>query len=125
MPIAPLCFFAAHLPAAPGMAEYDLTRYSSRMEMKTVTVCVHARINPDQPSCGAKGGQRIVEELRQAVRARGLGLTVQTFECLGQCAHGPNAKLSPHGEFWHGLQPGRLEPLLARLAEFAPPCSSE
>lgn len=86
---------------------------------KTVTVCVNFRANPDTPSCAAHGGTEIAETLSAAVAERGLAVTVETFHCLGMCDRGPNIKLSPGGEFWHAVQPGKLTDLLDRIAAFA------
>lgn len=86
---------------------------------KHVTVCVNRRANPDQPSCGMRGGLEIAEALRRAIEERGLEIEVRTFNCLGKCELGPNAKLSPGGEFCHGIQPAELEPLLQKIAAFA------
>lgn len=86
---------------------------------KTVTVCINFRANPDAPSCAARGGREIAEALSAAVAERELGVAVETFHCLGMCDRGPNVKLSPGGEFWHAVQPGKLTELLDRIAAFA------
>lgn len=84
-----------------------------------ITVCVNRRANPDQPSCGMRGGIEIAEALRLAIDERGLEAAVDTFNCLGKCELGPNGKLSPGGEFCHGLAPDALAPLLEKIAAFA------
>lgn len=97
-----------------------ISSYTGTMKDRTrITVCVNRRANPDQPSCGMRGGQEIAEALRLAIDKRGLDAAVDTFNCLGKCSLGPNAKLSPGGEFCHGLAPDNLAPLLEKIAAFA------
>jgi NADH:ubiquinone oxidoreductase subunit E len=85
---------------------------------KHITVCINQRANPDTPSCGMRGGLEIVEALQAALAESRLQIEVRTFHCLGQCELGPNAKLSPGGEFCHGLTPTALAPLLQKIAAF-------
>lgn len=97
-----------------------ISSYTGMMKERTrIIVCINQRANPDQPSCGMRGGLEIAEALRLAVEEHGLECVVDTFHCLGKCALGPNAKLSPGGEFCHGLTPGALAPLLEKIAAFA------
>lgn len=86
---------------------------------KTVTVCINRRIGPDAPSCGARGGLEIADALEAAIAARGLPVRLERFKCLGQCERGPNIKLSPGGEFCHGVTLERLPEVLERIAVFA------
>lgn len=88
------------------------------MPKKHITVCIHRRANPDQPSCGSQG-LAIAEALRLAIDERGLELSVMTFNCLGKCDLGPNVKLSPRGEFCHGIDAAELDPLLEKITAFA------
>ena len=69
---------------------------------KHITVCINQRANPDTLSCGMRGGLEIADALKTALAESGLGIGVRTFHCLGKCELGPNAKLSPGGEFCHG-----------------------
>lgn len=86
---------------------------------KHITVCINYRANPDTPSCGARGGLEIADALRIAIAEQGLAIDVRTFHCLGKCEQGPNAKLSPGGDFCHGIQLENLTPLLEKIAAFA------
>lgn len=85
---------------------------------KHILVCINQRANPDQPSCGMRGGVEIAAALPQAIAEQGLNCEVKTFYCLGKCELGPNAKLAPGGEFCHGMAPDDLTPVLARIAAF-------
>jgi NADH:ubiquinone oxidoreductase subunit E len=85
---------------------------------KHITVCINQRANPDMPSCGMRGGLEIVDALKAALAESRLKIDVRTFHCLGRCELGPNAKLSPGGEFCHGLTSTDLAPLLKKIAAF-------
>lgn len=85
---------------------------------KHITVCINFRANSDTPSCGARGGQEIAHALRTAIAEQSLAIDVRTFYCLGKCELGPNAKLSPGGDFCHGIEPENLAPLLEKIAAF-------
>lgn len=82
-------------------------------------VCVNVRVNPDTPSCGARGGLEIAQALETAVAERGLPVRVEKFNCLGMCEHGPNVKLSPSGEFRYSVHAENLPELLDRITAFA------
>ena len=86
---------------------------------KHITVCINQRTNPDMPSCGMRGGLEIVDALQAALAESQLKIDVRTFHCLGKCELGPNAKLSPGGEFCHGIDPADLGPVLQQIAAFA------
>ena len=70
-----------------------------------ITVCINHRANPDVPSCAARGGAEVARCLEQAVAERNLPLRIERFNCLGKCELGPNLKLSPGGNFYHGVSP--------------------
>lgn len=87
--------------------------------MRKVIVCVHARANPDQPSCAGRGGVQIADALELALRERNLPLELERFECLGSCSQGPNVKFVPDGKFLHRVRPQHLGPLLRAMEQFA------
>lgn len=86
---------------------------------KIVTVCVNRRASPETPSCGARGGVEIADALEAAIAAQGLPVRLERFKCLGQCELGPNVKLSPGGEFCHGVSLDDLPQVLQRIAAFS------
>jgi NADH:ubiquinone oxidoreductase subunit E len=79
--------------------------------MKTILVCVHERFSATAPSCGARGGKALVQELSARVEARGLALEIRPIHCFGQCVHGPNCRALGEA-FHHGVQLGDVERLL-------------
>ncbi len=86
---------------------------------KIVTVCTNRRANPAMPSCGAGGGEEIADALEAAIAEQGLPVRLERFKCLGLCERGPNVKLSPGGEFCHGVTLDDLPKVLVRITAFA------
>ena len=65
-----------------------------------IFVCANVReSNPENPGCGAKGGNALKDKLKAAVNARGWKgkVRVSSTGCLGLCAQGPNVLLHPQG----------------------------
>ena len=87
-------------------------------------VCVNERLRPDAPSCGARGGVRLVATLEAALVARGLALPVEPIYCFGYCSDGPNVRLAPGGPFFTRVDaaelPGLLDAVERHLAGAAP-----
>lgn len=84
--------------------------------MKTLIVCTNRRANPNQPSCGMRGGIDLAE-LAEAECARlGLNIRVERFKCLGVCEQGPNLKIAPEGRFIPAAKPQELVSLLEAMA---------
>lgn len=86
--------------------------------MKTVIVCTNRRSNPAQPSCGARGGDRLADQLEQVIAARGLAIRLERFPCLGRCEEGPNLKLAPDGPICSHLDEAKLPDLLRQIETF-------
>jgi (2Fe-2S) ferredoxin len=85
-----------------------------------ITVCINHRANPDVPSCAARGGAEVARCLEQAVAERNLPLRIERFNCLGKCELGPNLKLSPGGNFYHGVSPESIPELLDEISASLP-----
>ena len=86
--------------------------------LRKILVCVNRRDNPDQPSCGARGGEAIACALEQALQERGLAIPVQRFNCLGRCDEGPNLRLVPAGPCHQQLSVDDVPGLMADIEEF-------
>jgi len=86
--------------------------------LRKVVVCVNHRANPDLPSCGARGGEAIASRLEDELRQRDLGITVERFNCLGQCEAGPNIRLAPAGPFYQGLAESDIPMLMIDIETF-------
>jgi len=84
--------------------------------MKTIIVCVNHRANPNQPSCGARGGLEIADLLEAEIAGSGLNVRMERFKCLGFCEHGPNLKIAPDGRFIYGAKPEDIPLLVQEIA---------
>lgn len=90
----------------------------------TLTVCVNVRTETVVPCCGKRGGIELATAVRSAVSERKLPITVQTIQCLGLCAKGPNARLAPSNSWFHDVAlddvPALIEFLAAQAAKPVP-----
>lgn len=87
--------------------------------MKKVIVCVNYRANPNQPSCAARGSEAIAQCIEAEVTKRNLAVGVERFNCLGQCARGPNVRLAPDGQFFNGLTKQDIPALMIEIEQFS------
>jgi (2Fe-2S) ferredoxin len=72
----------------------------------TVTVCINDRDERFAPCCGRHGGPEILAAIRDGVARRKLNVEVQTIQCLGLCAKGPNLRVTPSGSLYHAMEIG-------------------
>lgn len=87
--------------------------------MKTIIVCANHRANPNQPSCGARGGIEIADLAEAEVSRLGLNIHIERFNCLGFCNRGPNLKIAPDGRFIYGAKPEDIPLLILEIANSA------
>jgi (2Fe-2S) ferredoxin len=66
--------------------------------------CGHERDDETKPSCGKRGSMEIGQQLKQAMRDRGLRdvVAVTKSGCLGQCSVGPAMLVYPEG-IWYSV----------------------
>lgn len=86
--------------------------------MRKIVVCINHRANPDQPSCGGRGGEAIACALEQALEKHGLTIPVERFNCLGRCETGPNLRLAPAGPFYQQLNVADVPTLIPNIRKF-------
>jgi len=87
--------------------------------MKKVIVCINHRSNPNNPSCGARGGVEIASTIEQVISSEQLNIQLERFKCLGLCQKGPNLRLAPDGQFFYGVCKENIEEVVSALREFA------
>jgi len=85
---------------------------------RKVLVCVNYRANPSQPSCAARGSEAIACALEAAVEQQKLEISVERFNCLGQCESGPNVRLTPAGRGYHGVGLQDVPQVMSGVEEF-------
>ncbi len=90
-----------------------------------VAVCVKQRYGAHSPSCGGRGANNLIPELKQRLAVAGVAVRVEASYCLGYCLMGPNVRLIPGGRLFHGVTHEKLDEIVAETAAFvarlAPP----
>jgi (2Fe-2S) ferredoxin len=86
-----------------------------------LTVCVNRRPeNGISVSCGPRGGEAILAALKDEIARRGVAIDLSTIQCLGLCQKGPNIRLAPGNNWFHGVRPGDAVAIVdATLQHFA------
>jgi (2Fe-2S) ferredoxin len=87
--------------------------------MKTIIVCINHRANPNQPSCGARGGIELADLVEKEISRLGLNIRMERFKCLGFCDRGPNLKIAPDGRFIYGAKPEDIPILIQEITNAA------
>lgn len=70
----------------------------SRLQPRTLLICINRRFKASEPSCAARGSLPIADAIESGIRERRIAIAVERIVCLGQCTKGPTLKLVP-GEF--------------------------
>jgi (2Fe-2S) ferredoxin len=81
----------------------------------TVTVCINDRDERFAPCCGRHGGPEILAAIRDTVAGRRLNVEVQTIQCLGLCAKGPNLRVTPSGSLYQFMEVGDVPAFIDAL----------
>lgn len=69
------------------------------MSKVTLLVCTNHRYSGNHPSCGARGGENILQQLQTATE--GCDVNVRASCCFGHCVDGAVVKAAPNGSFYH------------------------
>jgi NADH:ubiquinone oxidoreductase subunit E len=85
---------------------------------KKILVCTNFRANPNNPSCAARGSKEVMAALTQKLQQQNMPLTVEESPCLGYCDIGPNLRLMPNGEFFHGVSVAELSAIMKSTKKF-------
>ncbi|MBF0131598.1 MAG: (2Fe-2S) ferredoxin domain-containing protein [Magnetococcales bacterium] len=80
-------------------------------------VCIKQR-SPTSDSCAGRGSLALVDQLQQGIQKKGLNIDLETVHCLGECHQGPNMRLAPGGEFFHGVETKDIETIIDKMADF-------
>ncbi len=80
--------------------------------MQKLLVCTNYRGNPNSPSCAARGSHSLLSAISQQCQHNNLGIQVEESACLGFCQIGPNVRLVPNGDFFHGVMQDDLSQII-------------
>jgi (2Fe-2S) ferredoxin len=82
-------------------------------------VCSNVRENrPDNPGCGARGGEELKAVLKKEINDRGWKgrVRVSATGCMGLCGTGPNILLHPQGIHFSAVTEHDLETVLETVS---------
>lgn len=86
---------------------------------KQLLVCTNFRANPNNPSCGARDSQLVFDQLKTSLAKENIEIATVESPCMGYCNDGPNARLAPNGEFFHGISAKNLAEVLQATKKFS------
>ena len=86
--------------------------------IKKILICTNFRANPNNPSCVARGSKEVMAALLQELKQKNLPIIVEESPCLGFCEIGPNLRLMPNGEFFHGVSGKKLSAIIKSTKRF-------
>jgi len=69
------------------------------MSKVTLLVCTNYRYSLNHPSCGARGGEKLLQQLE--IATGGYDVKVEASCCFGHCVDGAVVKAAPNGSFYH------------------------
>jgi NADH:ubiquinone oxidoreductase subunit E len=86
---------------------------------KKLLICTNFRANPNNPSCAARGSQLVFDALKLQIANKNIAIEIEESPCLGYCNVGPNTRLAPNGEFFHGISVTKLAKLIKAAKKFS------
>ncbi len=86
---------------------------------KKLLICTNYRANPNNPSCGARHSQLVLDALKMEFAEKKMVIEIEESPCMGYCNVGPNARLTPNGAFFHGLSATKLAKLIKAAKKFS------
>ncbi len=86
---------------------------------KKILVCTNFRANLNNPSCAARGSQLVLSTLKQELINNNIVIEIEESPCMGYCNVGPNLRLAPNGEFFHGVSASNLAKLIQAAKKFS------
>jgi NADH:ubiquinone oxidoreductase subunit E len=86
---------------------------------KQLLVCTNFRANPNNPSCGARNSQLVLDKLKTELAKKNIAIEAVESPCMGYCNEGPNARLAPNGAFFHGVSDKKLVQLIKAAKKFS------
>jgi len=90
--------------------------HTAEMGRLRLVVCVNRRLSDDKPSCAARGSEVLAQRFGDEITRRGLAVDLREVYCMGRCELGPNVRIVPSGETYHGVGEDDIESLLQDLA---------
>jgi len=83
-----------------------------------LVVCVNQRLGIGQRSCAGSGSLELISRLEAKLTEEKMQVPVVRRECLGHCEQGPVMRIAPAGPFFHEIDAGTLDVIIAELKTF-------
>lgn len=83
-----------------------------------IIACTNYRVNPNNPSCAARGSKAMIAALTQKLALENIPIIVEESLCLGFCQVGPNLRLVPNGAFFHEVSDKELSLIIKETKLF-------
>lgn len=82
-------------------------------------MCTNLRANPNNPSCATRNSRLVLDTLKAELTKKNIAIEVEESPCMGYCNVGPNLRLVPNGEFFHGVSTKSLAKVIKAAKKFA------
>lgn len=92
---------------------------SYKTMLKKIFVCTNFRANPNSPSCAARDSELVLDTLKLELAKNNILIEIEASPCMGYCNIGPNTRLAPNGEYFHGVSVKNLASLIAAAKKFS------
>ena len=86
---------------------------------KKIFVCTNYRANPNNPSCASRDSRLVLDLLKAEFAQKDIAIEIEESPCMGYCNAGPNVRLAPNGQFFHGVSTSNLVKLINAAKKFA------
>jgi (2Fe-2S) ferredoxin len=86
---------------------------------KKILVCTNFRANLNNPSCAARDSQLVLAALKKELTKKNIVIEIEESPCMGYCNVGPNLRLAPNGEFFHGVSTINIAKLIQAAKKFS------
>lgn len=82
-----------------------------------LVICNNRRLTAQKPSCGA-ANMAIARRLEVSILEQQIPISIEYKKCLSQCDKGPNMRLAPSGQFFHGVTLDSVPAIIEEIKRF-------
>ncbi|MGB0683298.1 MAG: (2Fe-2S) ferredoxin domain-containing protein [Magnetovibrionaceae bacterium] len=84
---------------------------------RKLLICTNRRFRSDSASCAQRGSEGLADRIEAEVASRGIKLTIERINCLGQCTNGAAMRLAPGGKFFLNVRDTDLADIVKELED--------
>lgn len=82
-----------------------------------LVICNNRRLTAQKPSCG-EANMAIATRLEMLTQELQIPISIEYKKCLSQCDKGPNMRLAPSGQFFHGVTLDSVPAIIEEIKRF-------